>query len=66
MELTFNFAVGGVFPYEVAGPDAVLLGAGRATSALPVTVKAGLSLLSPAITSAGGVDSERWNEVKPA
>lgn len=28
MELTFNFAVGGVFPYEVAGLHAVLLGAG--------------------------------------
>lgn len=57
MELTFNFAGFAVFPYEVAGPGGVLLGAGRATSTLPVTLKPVLSLLSAAIMSAGGEDS---------
>lgn len=51
----FNFAVVGEFPYEPAGPDAVLLWAGRAPSARPVSVKPGLSRPSAAITSAGGV-----------
>lgn len=40
IEPTFNFAPGGAFPYAVAGPGGVLPGAGRATSARPVTLKA--------------------------
>lgn len=63
MELTFNFAVGGVFPYEVAGPDAVLLGAGRATSALPVSAVSGHHVSR---WSGFSERHERWNEVKPA